>query len=225
MRTRLFLAGILCTLLAARVQAQTTPTGILTGQVVDSSGAVMPGVSVTAASPSLQGTRSAVTSANGDYIIPFLPAGDYAVSFELAGFQKQTKRIRVQVAETVPLHAQLSLSAVTEELTVTAEPPTDFTASATAASSYKAEMIDRLPEAHLTGRYSTPGTNDNGPGSIHVSGPCPTKGSVPDQRRRLERDAAQPVNAAVHRGRGRGDQTSTARSRPSSGASRAASPT
>ena len=66
MRIRMLLAAMLCALLAVSVQAQTTPTGVLTGQVVDSSGAVMPGVRVTAASQTLQGTRSALTSANGE---------------------------------------------------------------------------------------------------------------------------------------------------------------
>jgi outer membrane receptor protein involved in Fe transport len=166
MRIRLLLAGLLTVQLAASLQAQTTPTGVLTGQVLDSSGAVLPGVSVTAASPSLQGTRSALSSANGDYIIPFLPAGEYVVSFEVSGFQKLQKRIRVQLAETVPLDAQLSLAAVSEELTVTAEAPTDFTSSATAASSYKAEMIDKLPVGRTLrdAVLLAPGTSDNGPG-------------------------------------------------------------
>jgi hypothetical protein len=173
MRIRVFLAAMLCALLAPSVQAQTTPTGVLTGQVVDSSGAVMPGVSVTAASASLQGTRSALTSANGDYIIPFLPAGDYTVSFELAGFAKLEKKVRIQVAETIPLHAVLSVSAVTEELTVTAEPPTDFTQSATAATSYKADMIDRLPVGRtIQGAVLlAPGTYNTGPsGNLVISG-------------------------------------------------------
>src|SRR5512139_1477157 len=66
--------------------AQTTPTGILTGKVTDPDGLVLPGVTVTVSSPSLQGTRSVVTSENGDYIIPFLPAGEYNVVFDLSGF-------------------------------------------------------------------------------------------------------------------------------------------
>jgi len=167
MRIRMLLAGLLTAQLAASLQAQTTPTGVLTGQVLDSSGAALPGVTVTVSSSTLQGTRTVVTSANGDYLIPFLPAGEYVVSFEVSGFQKLQKKIRVQVAETVPLDAQLSLSGVTEELTVTAEAPVDFTSSATAASSYKAEMIDKLPVGRTLNAavLLAPGTNDNGPNS------------------------------------------------------------
>ena len=83
---RIFASLALVLLIAAVAAAQTTPTGTLTGKVVDPDGLVLPGVTVTATSPSLQGTRTATTSANGDYIIPFLPAGEYKVVFELAGF-------------------------------------------------------------------------------------------------------------------------------------------
>jgi len=173
MRLKTFLAAALIVLAAIGVQAQTTPTGTITGNVRDASGGVLPGVTVTAASPSLQGTRSATTSANGDYIIPFLAAGDYTVTFEMSGFRKQEHKLRVQVAETVPLDAQLSLSAVTEELTVTAEAPADFTSSATAASSYKADMIDKLPVGRTLNAavLLAPGTTSNGPnGNITFSG-------------------------------------------------------
>ena len=59
------LAG-LSVLSAAPALAQTAPTGTITGNVVDAQGGLLPGVAVTASSPSLQGTRTAVTSKNGD---------------------------------------------------------------------------------------------------------------------------------------------------------------
>ena len=88
---------------------------VLSGRVVDQSGLALPGVNVTVASPALQGTRSAATSSNGDYIIPFLPAGEYTVTFEASGFRKLEKKVRVQVAETIPMDAwklELALEAV-----------------------------------------------------------------------------------------------------------------
>ena len=45
----------------------------------------MPGVTVTVESAALQGPRTTVTSANGDFIIPFLPPGEYTVTFEIQG--------------------------------------------------------------------------------------------------------------------------------------------
>ncbi|MGE0453117.1 MAG: TonB-dependent receptor [Vicinamibacteria bacterium] len=173
MRSRIGTLLLAFTLFAAGASAQTTPTGTLTGRAADAQGGVLPGVSVTASSPSLQGTRSASTSANGDYIIPFLPAGEYQVVFELSGFQPLTRKVRVQVAETLRIDAQLAVAGVTEQVTVSAEAPADFTQSATAASSYKAEMIDRLPVGRdIRGAVLlAPGTTDNGPnGNVTFSG-------------------------------------------------------
>ena len=62
---------------AAVASAQGNPTGTISGHVSDPDGLAVPGAAVTVASPVLQGLRTATTSSNGDYIIPFLPAGDY----------------------------------------------------------------------------------------------------------------------------------------------------
>ena len=56
--------------------AQTT-TGTISGRVNDSQGLALPGVTVSAESPNLQGILSVVTSENGDYILPQLPPGTY----------------------------------------------------------------------------------------------------------------------------------------------------
>ncbi len=60
MGSRVLVAGLAVLLYAAGVWAQTTPTGSITGQVVDAQGAVLPGVTVSVTSPALQGTRTAV---------------------------------------------------------------------------------------------------------------------------------------------------------------------
>src|ERR1041385_2161601 len=61
---------------------QGNPTGTISGHVTDPGKLSMPNVRVMVSSPVLQGVRAVVTSANGDYIIPFLPPGDYTVKFE-----------------------------------------------------------------------------------------------------------------------------------------------
>jgi outer membrane receptor for ferrienterochelin and colicin len=174
MRYRWFILIALLLLLAPGVLlAQGVPTGTLSGRVFDPDGLALPGVTVSVRSPSLQGSRSATTSPNGDYLVPFLPAGEYSVTFEIAGFERLEEKVRMQVAEQVPLDAHLKLGAMTEEVEVTAEAPADFTQSATAASSYKAEMIDKLPVARdIRGAVLlAPGTSDNGPsGNITFSG-------------------------------------------------------
>src|SRR6516164_429645 len=97
--------------MGANVAGQGNPTGTISGHVTDPEGLAVPGVLITAASRVLQGVRTATTSANGDYIIPFLPAGDYEVTFELQGFQtvKRTN-VGIKMAETLPLNVTLVLA-------------------------------------------------------------------------------------------------------------------
>ncbi len=179
-RTALALALAFGLLSVAPAPAQTTPTGNITGNVVDAQGGLLPGVSVTASSPSLQGTRTAVTSKNGDYIIPFLPAGEYTVKFELSGFTPRVLNLRVQLAETVPLNATLAVGGLTEQVLVTAEVgAADFTQSATAAASYKSEQIERLPVGRdIRGAVLlAPGTTSTGPGgNVTFSGAASYEG-------------------------------------------------
>ena len=171
---RLAVLAILATLAVASAWAQTNPTGTISGRVTDPDGLALPGVTVTVTSPALQGSRTATTSDNGDYIVPFLPAGDYTVTVDLQGFQSQEVKVRVQVAATVPVDAQLKLAGVTESVTVEArQADADFTPTATVASSYRSDLIDSLPVSReLTGAVLlAPGTTSSGPGgNITFSG-------------------------------------------------------
>src|SRR5215467_8341990 len=97
----------------------------LAGVVKDSSGGVLPGVSVEAASSVLlEKTRTAVTDGSGQYRIPDLPPGAYEVTFTLTGFST-VKREAVEVtgAGVVSINADLRVGAVAETVTVTGETP------------------------------------------------------------------------------------------------------
>ena len=100
MRLKVFLATACLALLAGVANAQ-VPTGSISGRVLDQSGDAIPGVTVTATSPNLQGSRTVVTSAVGDYVLPLLPPGTYEVQFELAGFETVTRMITVAATQTV----------------------------------------------------------------------------------------------------------------------------
>src|SRR2546430_2468336 len=63
------------------------PTGTISGHVVSADGIALPGVTVSVMGSALQETRTATTSASGDYLVPLLPPGDYTVSFEIGSFQ------------------------------------------------------------------------------------------------------------------------------------------
>ena len=94
------IAGVLSLLslfpLANSAQAQTTAAGIV-GTITDATGAVLPGVTVTAKGPALQVPQVlAVTDENGQYRLSPLPVGTYTVTYELSGFQT-LKREGVQL--------------------------------------------------------------------------------------------------------------------------------
>lgn len=150
---------------AALAAAQGNPTGSIRGVVNDPDGLPLPGVTVTVSSAALQGNRTAVTSEHGDFLIPFLPPGDYTVLFELEGFQPQKQTIGVAMAETIPLKVMLAIAKVTETVTVTGTASTEVLKTATVAETYKASSIERLP----VGRTLTdavllaPGAANNGP--------------------------------------------------------------
>ncbi|HUK13620.1 MAG TPA: carboxypeptidase-like regulatory domain-containing protein, partial [Thermoanaerobaculaceae bacterium] len=109
--------GVLIALVTFPALAQ-NPTGTLSGHVSDGKDA-LPGVTVTATSPALQGARVATTGGSGDYIFPFLPPGDYHVKFELQGFQTIDTSIKVNAAQTQKLDATMPQAKVAEEVTVT----------------------------------------------------------------------------------------------------------
>lgn len=91
------LALSLVFLSGAAALAQTNPTGVIKGRVADAQGGVLPGVTVTVSSPSLQGVRMAVTSANGDYTLPFLSAATaltLVLTTTLVAQTKPTVKIR-----------------------------------------------------------------------------------------------------------------------------------
>ena len=80
----LVIAAVLA-MLASPARAQTT--GRLIGVIDDAQGAVLPGVTVTATSPQLQGANVSVTDGAGQYRFPALPPGVYTVKAELSGFR------------------------------------------------------------------------------------------------------------------------------------------
>lgn len=108
-------------LFAARASAQSAIAGL----VRDTSGAVLPGVTVEASSPSLiVGTRTAVTDGTGQYRIQDLRPGDYTVSFTLTGF-RQIKRsgITLPASFTATVNAEMLVGTLEESIIVTAASP------------------------------------------------------------------------------------------------------
>jgi outer membrane receptor protein involved in Fe transport len=141
---RFALFALLIGLVAAPLFAQ-MPTGTVSGHATDGKDP-LPGVTVTATSPNLQGARSAVTNGNGDYILAFLPPGDYRVRFELQGFQTIETTVKVNAAQTQRVDATMPQAKVAEEVTVTGSYETVQSAG-TAATTYDKSLINKLPVA------------------------------------------------------------------------------
>lgn len=112
---------ILLVLATASAFGQTSATtGALIGVVTDSSGGVLPGVTVTVTSPQLQGSRTAVTDERGEYTFPLLPAGSYRAEYNLNGTQPQVREgIVVSAQRQTKIDVQLQLT-ISDVVTITA---------------------------------------------------------------------------------------------------------
>ena len=116
----LAMAAVLLLGTAAGASAQET-TGTLTGVAKDSSGAVLPGVTVTIKNVQTGGTQEFVTNENGLYNAPLLQPGEYEVTFTLSGFQSRTvKGIQLHVNDRLEVNAQMGVSGVSETVEVSA---------------------------------------------------------------------------------------------------------
>lgn len=123
-------------------------TGIIAGRVVDAQGAVLPGVTVNAASPSMMGTQTVTTNEQGNYRFPAVPPGVYAVTYELAGFNTLKREgIQISLGFTATLNVELQLATVQETVTVTGSSPVIDTASTRTQSNFKLEDLASLPNA------------------------------------------------------------------------------
>jgi hypothetical protein len=92
----------------------------LSGRVTDSSGGSVTKATVTIVNTATGFTRTVQSSEGGEYAIPALPAGEYKVSAEFSGFQKQTKTITLQVGQSADLDFSLSPGQVEQKVEVEA---------------------------------------------------------------------------------------------------------
>jgi hypothetical protein len=176
---------IFAAVMAATVCIDITPalaqgqTGTIAGVVRDSSGAVLPGVTVEASSPALiEKTRSAVTDGQGAYKIIDLRPGTYSVSFALAGFSTVRREdITLTASFTANVNADLKVGALEETVTVTGASPIVDTQNVAKISTTTREVMDVLPTdrnfvsfAALTPSVLVTGVRQNVGGSIPETG-------------------------------------------------------
>ena len=134
---------ILC---ASSVFAQSGSTSALTGRITDTTGAVLPGVSVTVTSLATNQSRTVVAAEDGIYRVPLLEPGTYRVRFAQPGFKTaEVTSVTLVVTETFALDQVLQVGAPTEEVTVEAVAETIQTATSTLGTTVTGSTISSLP--------------------------------------------------------------------------------
>jgi outer membrane receptor protein involved in Fe transport len=134
-----------CVCIHATAFAQGNTTGTISGRVTDQQGGVLAGATVTATATTLQGARTAVTSEHGDYILAFLPPGEYVVSFERQGFAPTSEVVQVASTQTVALDITLQIEGFATMVTVTGSAPKAATREPSASTTIKQDTVEQLP--------------------------------------------------------------------------------
>jgi len=148
MRLRIALVVVALSLVSVSSSFAQQQTGEIFGRVVDKSGAVLPGATVTVAGPALIQSRVVTVSETGTYRVPELPIGTYTVTFELTGFRTTVlPDIRVTIGFRAQVNAEMELSSVQETVTVTGESPLIDTRETGAKTSFDLETLQNIPSA------------------------------------------------------------------------------
>ena len=158
--------------LASIAHAQVTSATIV-GTVTDSSGAALPGATVTARNVDTGFTRTVPSNEDGAYRLEFLPIGSYTVEVTLSGFKTSTRSgIVLNVNDTARVDASLSIGGVAETVNVEAEAPAVNTSTSDISRTIDAAAIQSLPLVErnvYTLLDLTPGVQSNNNGVASAS--------------------------------------------------------
>lgn len=151
------------TLLAAAEFASSQTTGSIEGRVLDADGRPLPGVTVMARSPNLQGVRAVSTDGDGRYLFPGLPPGDYSLRADVGGAHPVDLgglRVAIDRGLTVDLRVSPTFR---ESIEVSGVPPLLDVTSAAISTILEPELIRELPTARtfLSLAYLAPGVVDS----------------------------------------------------------------
>src|SRR5437660_11232033 len=123
-------------------------TGSINGKVADSSGGVLPGVPVSATSPSSMGVQTSVTDTGGNYRFPSLPPGTYTVTFELPGFNTlKRENIQISMGFSATVNVELAVASLQEPVTVTGDSPVIDTPAPRVQQNVTLEALHEIPNA------------------------------------------------------------------------------
>jgi len=168
------LMTVVSLLLAVPVGAQDVGSGSLAGVARDASGAVLPGVTVEAASLALiEKVRTSVTDSEGRYRITGLRPGVYSITFTLPGFRTaRHEGLELTTGFVATVNGDLSVGAVEETVTVSGQAPLVDVRSSSQQQVLSGESVRELPLGKNTGVYVAilPGAVQNNLTSMDVGG-------------------------------------------------------
>src|SRR5262245_3764187 len=143
----LLAAFVIMLLIATGGSAQTATTGTIEGTVADTTGAVVPGVTVKATSPNLIRTQTAIADSQGRYRIANLPPGKYTVTVEAAsGFGKfEQAEVEVNLSKTNTIDIKLQAQGASAVVEVVAGAATVDVSNNTTGTNISTEQFSNLP--------------------------------------------------------------------------------
>ncbi len=123
------------------------PRGTITGQVIDTTGAAVPGVTARATQVETNVTLGSVTNEHGDYEIPYALPGLYRMQAEMAGFKTWIRpRVELRSGDRLRIDIVMEVGQVTEVVEVTAEPPVLESLSRTVSQVITGRQATELPQ-------------------------------------------------------------------------------
>src|SRR5918992_560071 len=142
-RVLLFFIALTCLIVPTTALAQSAIAGV----VRDTTGAVLPGVTIEASSPALiEKVKSTTTNEAGQYRIVDLRPGTYSVSFKLPGFATIVRDgIALEANFTAPINVEMRVGALEESITVTGESPVVDVQTSSRREVVSQDLIESLP--------------------------------------------------------------------------------
>src|SRR5688500_12810961 len=128
--------------------AAQTSNATLQGTITDTSGAMLPGVTVKLESPATGLTRDVVTNTSGVYVFNFLPAGTYVVAAELSGFKTaRHEQVRLEIGQNLELDLRMEIGQLSEVVNVDGTADVLDRTSPTIGTVMQASQLKELPLA------------------------------------------------------------------------------
>jgi len=138
-------AAVLYIMSPAIIVAQSVTSGDISGSVMDSTGAAIPGAKVTVKSQDTGTTQTITSNGTGTYRVPLLKPGRYTVSATAEGFETAATQVVVRVGQITSNDIKLGAGSSSETLEVSSESPLLQTESADVATTFSAAAVQAIP--------------------------------------------------------------------------------